>query len=153
MINSQWELFQKKVEPFSKKERHYLHFQSVKNFVLNIESFSNSDTKKKATEILENYFLSLEKANYQLDRKDGLNFFYTHITKLGQLYSYYQNFHIVSYLWYAIIWGLILDFVCLVSGISANFFYVPIFTFGLFLQNRFKYFKYVKRNKAYGPLY
>lgn len=142
----------KKVTTLNKRERKYIHFNSLKNFLIHYDRLPDH-IKVKSAEILLDYYRLLIDKNWVLNLAEAKQIYLSHVIKIGSDYNHYLQFQVLMSLRSAVLGGLLIDVFLLVVGILKNIWFVPITTLILTGYNRYLMLKYEKINKLYGPLY
>ena len=133
----------------NEKEKRYIHFQSLKNFIAHIEDIGSIDEKKNCIYLLLNYIDYIE-SNYNEIGKLSSFFYVNHVYKIADTFFIKKGFKEMHQLRFELYLSIIFDI--LIDVFLLHYPY-PILTLIVTINYFIKRKKYKNSSKLFGMYY
>ena len=143
------ERYETLIKGFSPKEKKYIHYRSLKNFINHLEEIKPYEDYEKCRIILDDYLEFIEHKEDEINTKDATILFADFIYPLGELYKkngFKEITPIKNLLFFSIHFDLLVLFILL------RFFF-PISTAFVLLNYFIRQRKYAHFTKVFGIFY
>jgi hypothetical protein len=138
-------------ESLDSESKSFVHFRSIKNFILYYDKLTKNH-QKIALQYFERYFAMLAQ-NLDFDWDSSNTLYWDCVQPLAIMYRVDLRFKSRKVLGYQIVYGLILDAILYLAGLSRLFYYLPMGTVLFLLDWSYTKLRYYPQGKVYGPGY
>jgi hypothetical protein len=137
----------------TKKEKRYIHFNSMKNFAYHYDSLPNERIKSIVIEVINHYSNEVQNNNFQYTSAESYSLATNYMDKISFYYKDYLKFKTILPINLVIGIGSLGDILLLVSGFLKQVYYLPIITLILFSHYLVIKIFIAKSRRVYGIFY
>jgi len=137
----------------SQRMKKYIHYRSMRNFVLHYDEIQSQNVQDKISLLLSDYIKEVEGSDYDFDAESSYYLARKYLSKLSEYYKEYSNFIGVLKIKTVFLWGILGDSLLYLSGLLSNLWYIPVVTVGLFLYYLFIAIFKEPQGRVYGLYY
>ncbi len=137
----------------SEKIKKYIHYRSMRNFVLHYDEIKNSAAQENISRIFSEYVEDLRVNNYDFEGEASYTLARNYIFVISKYYKEYSNF--MAYLRVSVIllFGFTGDSLLYLTGIPDHIFHIPIVTICFFLYQVFVRVIKEPKGRVFGIFY
>jgi hypothetical protein len=137
----------------SAKKKRYIHFYSVRNFIVHFDNLPKESLKNKVLDLISNYIEEVEQNFFDYHGESSYMLYMAYVDKLSPIYSTYLDFKSFMTLRTALMVGVPIDLVLYFILRNSVLFYLPIVTFCLLLYYLYNKVFLEKKKKNFGLFY
>jgi len=138
----------------SKRMKKYMHYQSMRNFVLHFDEIKTVESRAKIADLLHEYIQEARENNYDFIGGEGsLELATKYLSPISKYYRKDSNFMRILLLKFVLAIGIIADGVLYLTGFSAAIWHIPIVTIGFLLYYLFILLIKKPKGRVYGIFY
>ncbi|HXB93377.1 MAG TPA: hypothetical protein VNU72_13860 [Puia sp.] len=137
----------------SHKNKKYIHYRTMRNFVLHFNELESEQEKEQALEILGEYVQCVRHYDFSFEGKESARLALGYLDPLIAYYRAYSGFMPVLKLRDALVLGLVVDGVLYLLHLLTALDHIPITTISLFLYYGFLAVFKIPRGRVYGLFY
>jgi hypothetical protein len=137
----------------SGKQRRYVHFRSMSNFVFHFHNLPDNTLKNKVLTILNSYVAEVEGNNFEFSSKESYTLVEKYLNTLSQVYSEHLKFRSLLGLRFIIIFSLLGDGLLYLLLKSHLTFYFPIVSLSLATHYLYTKLYFEKKKLVFGIFY
>jgi len=135
------------------KEKKYIHYRSMRNFVLHFSDISNQILQNKILVVLNEYVDEIRGATFVIESDSSYFFAKKYLRPLSEYYHDNAQFVRIFQINAVITYGLMLDILLYLSRLFSKIEPIPLVTLGFFFYYLFvKIFK-ERKGRVYGYYY
>ncbi len=149
-INNTVEQWQVTLSP---RMRKYIHYRSMRNFVLHLDEINAERDRAKILAILEEYVQCVQSNDYSFDRYSSADLATNYLFPLVEYYRDHSNFMPVVTLQEVFMLGFLVDSILYLLHALSRVHYIPVTTCVLFLYYAFLGIFKVRKGRVYGMFY
>lgn len=135
------------------KLRKYIHYRTMRNFVLHFHEIESEMEKEDALVILSEYVQCVKHHDFSFEGKASAQLALGYLDPLISSYRTHSAFMPVLKLRDALVLGLVIDGILFLLGLLAALKHIPITTVSLFLYYGFLAVYKIPRGRVYGLFY
>jgi len=135
------------------KQKHYIHFFSMRNFVIHFTEISNEKFREKIVTTMKAYIEEVEFANRNYKGVQSFELAQKYLTGISEYYKDFAGFRIFLRLKFVVIISLIGDLFLYFFSSLADVSFLPIVSIIFFTYYFYILFTYYKKNRVYGIFY
>jgi hypothetical protein len=137
----------------SEKMKKYIHYRSMRNFVLHFDEIKNPAAKENISRIFSEYIEDLRVNNYDFEGEASYTLARNYIFVISKYYKEYSNF--MAYLRVSVIllFGFTGDSLLYLTNIPDRILHIPIVTICFFIYYLFVRIVKEPRGRVFGIFY
>jgi hypothetical protein len=137
----------------SKRMKKYIHYRSMRNFILHFDDIKNSKVQEKILALLSEYIEEVKTNHYDFEAESSYHLARKYLSDLSDYFREYSNFMQVIKVQNVFLYGILGDGLLYLVGFLSKIWYIPIVTVFLLLYYLFiSIFKEPQR-RVYGLFY
>jgi hypothetical protein len=137
----------------SERMKKYIHYRSMKNFVLHFDEIQSSLAREKVSLLLSEYVEEIKVGNYDFEGEASFQLARKYLFKLSDYYKKYSNFVVLMRLQVILLYGFIGDGLLYFTRIPSRIWHIPIITVCLLLSYLYVIFFKAPKGRVYGIFY
>jgi hypothetical protein len=115
------------IERFDNSALKFIHFKSVRNFIMHINDIKNQNIKDTIANLLENYFFEVKREDDLISEELSQYLFFEYITKIAKYYEIQVGFRRVIRK-STVMLAMVIDGLLYFSGVLSKLFNIPLTT-------------------------
>ena len=140
-------------EMLSKRMKKYIHYRSMKNFVLHYDEIKSDVAKEKICFLLSDYIDEVRASDYSYEGESSFQLARNYLSKISEYYREYSNFTGLLKVKVILLFGIMGDSLLYLTRIPSILRHIPIVTIGLFLYYLFIIIFKEPKGRVYGIFY
>ena len=137
----------------SEKMKKYIHYRSMRNFVLHYEEIKSPDAQDKISRIFSEYAGDLHAHNYDFEGEASYMLARNYIFPISKYYTKYSDFMARLRVSVILLFGFTGDSLLYLTGIPDHIFHIPIVTICFFLYQVFVRVIKEPKGRVFGIFY
>jgi len=137
----------------SERMKKYIHYKSMKNFVLHIEEIKNPRHRSHIMQLLSQYLEETKENDYNYDVSTTGDLARKYLFVMGDYYRRDANFVQALKIEHVFLYGIMIDSLLYFAGILSKFAYLPLTTIGFLTYYLFVSIFKEKKGRVYGVFY
>jgi hypothetical protein len=137
----------------SERMKRYLHYKSMKNFVLHFEEIKNGRDRERVLRMLSDYIEEVKENDYSFEGYSSGTLAKKYLFNLAEYYRDTSHFMRNIRIQMVFLYGLLGDSLLYLGGLLRNMWYIPIVTVCLLLYYFFITLFKVPKGRVYGLFY
>jgi hypothetical protein len=135
------------------KQKRYIHFYSMRNFVFHFNSLPNEAVKEKVATIIEEYVQEVEYNNCDYGGIDSFELTRKYMNKISSYYTMYLGFKSILVFRFVAIFGILGDTILYLFLNNSLKFFFPAISLCLLAHYTYVKFFFEKKKKVFGIYY
>ncbi len=108
----------------SERMKKYIHYRSIRNFVIHYDEIQSGAAKEKIRSLLEEYIEEVKAYDYDFEGEASLQLARKYIAKISGYYREYSNFMGIIKIQVILLFGILGDGLLFITGISAKIWHI-----------------------------
>jgi len=137
----------------SERMKKYIHYRSMRNFVLHFDEIKSDVVRNQISVLLSNYVEEIQANDYDFEGEASLQLAKDYLFKIADYYKEYSHFMVLMRVKVVLLFGIMGDTLLYFTNIPSRIMHIPIVTICLLVYFLFvKIFK-ASKGRAYGIFY
>jgi len=124
-------------EMLSETMKKYIHYRSMRNFVLHFDEIRTEKARDRVTSLLGEYIREVREHDYDFSGDESLQLARKYLSPLTDYFKEDAKFMTILKLKFVLVAGIVADGALYLTGLSAAIWHVPVVTIGLLLYYLF----------------
>jgi hypothetical protein len=137
----------------SKRMKKYIHYRSMRNFILHFNDVTNSKAQEKILTLLSEYVEEVKANDYDFEAESSYHLARKYLGNLSDYFREYSNFMRVLRIQNVFLWGILGDSLLYLAGFLSKIWYMPVVTIFLFSYYLFISIFKAPQRRVYGIFY
>ncbi len=140
-------------EMLSERMKKYIHYRSMRNFVLHYDEIESPLARENINVLLSEYIEEIKANDYDFESEASFQLARKYLFKLSSYYKEYSNFTVLIRMQVILLYGILGDSLLYFTKIPSRIWHIPIITICLLLYYLFVFIYKAPKGRVYGIFY